>query len=245
MKYSEYRFSKSELLNQILIFGSVSILIGVLFYDNLLASLAMLPLFPFFLKRQKGKLKDKRYDTLRNQFCEMIEAIASSLSAGMSVENAFIACETDMQNLFGKDSYITKEVRDINRKISLNKTVEECIHDFAKRSNIEEVKDFSVIFLEAKKNGGDMKEIINKSVSMITERLDCEKQIKVILKGKLFEQRIMTVIPFFIILYLRISNMGFMDVLYHNVGGIAVMSSCLAVYVVSAMLAERIATIKV
>ena len=58
-------------------------------------------------------------------------------------------------------------------------------------------------------------------------------------------KRIMCIIPIVIMLYLRLETGDFMDVLYHNLFGIIVMSTCLMVYIVSYFMAEKVIAIEV
>jgi tight adherence protein B len=55
----------------------------------------------------------------------------------------------------------------------------------------------------------------------------------------------MCVIPFGIILYLRISSGSFLSVLYHNPVGITVMTLCLSIYAFSYVISEKLIDIKV
>ena len=58
-------------------------------------------------------------------------------------------------------------------------------------------------------------------------------------------ERIMEIIPFAIIGYLGITSPGFLDILYHNITGAAVMTVCLCIYIVGFVFAERIMKIEV
>lgn len=55
-------------------------------------------------------------------------------------------------------------------------------------------------------------------------KLDTEKEIAVMIAEKA-KARLMEVIPFFIILYIGLTNQGFFDPLYHNLSGIFIMSA--------------------
>lgn len=47
------------------------------------------------------------------------------------------------------------------------------------------------------------------------------------------------------ILYMQLTSQGFMDVLYHNVAGIVVMTVCLGIYCLSFWMGRKIARISV
>ena len=58
--------------------------------------------------------------------------------------------------------------------------------------------------------------------------------------AKRLEQKVMNVMPFFIVLYLEYTNPGYFDMMYHNLTGIAIMTGCLVVYMAAYGLAEKI-----
>ena len=175
----------------------------------------------------------------------MIDSIASALRAGYSIENAFYESRKDMLRLYGKDSIIISELDLFFLKLENGTPLEHILSDFAKRADVEDITDFSEIFVLAKRSGGDFPGIISKTVKIMKEKDNTEKDISVILSGRKYEQRIMSLIPFGIIIYLRVTSGNFLSVLYHNVLGIVVMSICLAVYVASYLLSEKIIDIKV
>jgi tight adherence protein B len=59
------------------------------------------------------------------------------------------------------------------------------------------------------------------------------------------EQKVMNVIPLFILAYLRISSGDYLDVLYGNLFGVSVMSGCLLVYAAAIVVSERLLAIHV
>ena len=58
--------------------------------------------------------------------------------------------------------------------------------------------------------------------------------------SKKYEEKIMMVMPYGIIFYLRVTNAGFFDVLYHNVVGIILMTVFLIVIYIADFWARKI-----
>lgn len=240
-----YRLTKRELIESICIYVGVILMVSYLFYDSLYLMILFSPLLPIYIKYRKKELTIKKKNVIREQFCEMIYSVATSLSAGLSPENAFVESSNDMTKMFGKDSYMAFELEKIVREISLGRTIESSLIDLGINLNIDEISDFSVVFSEAKRSGGNLREIINRTASIVRQKMDCEKEIQVLLNGKILEQKIMSIIPFLIILYMRISSNEFMTTLYHNVNGIVVMTFCLALYGCSVYFANKLVCIYV
>ena len=175
----------------------------------------------------------------------MIDSIASALTAGYSIENALYEAHKDMLRLYGPGSIIVNELEYFFSMLDAGAPMEAVLSDFAKRADVEDITDFSEIFTLAKRNGGDFGGIIRKTVRMMKEKDETEREISVILSGRKYEQKLMCVIPFGIILYLRISSGSFLSVLYHNPLGITVMTLCLLIYAASYLISERLTDIKV
>lgn len=87
--------------------------------------------------------------------------------------------------------------------------------------------------------------IIRNSISQIRDRMEVQREIETILTAKKYEFKVMTMIPFGIIGYMRFSFPEFMKMLYGNAVGVGVMSVCLAIYLGACYLGERIIDIEV
>lgn len=245
MNYKVYKMTSNEIAKVIFEYLFITFSISYLFYDSMIVFFLLIPGFIFYLKNSKNKLIEKRKDKLKAEFKDMIDAVSTALTSGMSVENAFREACMDMEKLYGENSYIVIELKNILQKINVNFSLSNALKDFAERCDIDDIKDFAVIFSEAKISGGNFKEIIEGTVSIIKEKSEVETDIKVMINGKIFEQKIMSVIPFIIIFYLRISSGGFVNVLYHNIAGIIVMTVCLVIYILSNYMASKIIDIRV
>ena len=245
MNYEDYRMNFKETVRYGIIYGGISLLISYAFYDSVYVFFIMLPAGILYFKRVRGKLKRERRDKLRRQFQDMIDSIASALAAGYSIEISFYEAHKDMLRLYGKGSLIVSELEYFFSMLEAGAPMEAVLSDFAKRADVEDITDFSEIFTLAKRNGGDFGGIIRKTVRMMKEKDDTEKEISVILTGRKYEQKLMCVIPFGIILYLRISSGSFLSVLYHNPVGITVMTLCLSIYAFSYVISEKLIDIKV
>lgn len=245
MNYLSNKLTKKEMCISVLLYVVMDILISFLFYDSGIAFVILLPFYTIFFKYYKNQCKKKKIEELKEQFCEMISSISTSISAGLSLENSFRESKLEVIKLYGENSAIVKELSEIISKLDMNKPVEESLIEFAEKTNIEEIKDFSVIVKEAKKYGGNIRDIISRTVSFMIQKKEAEKEIRILLNAKLLEQKVMCAVPFFIIGYLRISSGDFMDVLYHNVAGEIVMTVCLTIYIISILLSLKIIDIEI
>lgn len=245
MRYDKYRFSLKESFLYMAEYVLFAGLISFLFYDSIYAFLLLqIGLVPF-LNKKKQQLTVKRKKELCIQFQEAISAAATAMNAGFSVENAFCEARNDMQKLYGENSLIVIELKELMHRISIGQTLEEFLLEFAERADTEDIRDFNTVFSIAKRNGGNFNRMIQRSVDIMRMKKETEVEIEVLLSGKRFEQKIMSVIPFAILGYMRWSTGSFMSVLYHNLAGVIGMSLCLVVYMAALLLSEKIVAIEI
>lgn len=243
--YDEYHFSAKE----IIMYGFQGFLcdavFAYVFYRSILSFFFLFPIVIFVLIKKKNECKIERKQKLTIEFREMMNSCIANLGAGYSIENSFINSYRDMLLLFGKESYITKELGLIAKALKNNRNIEDLLEDFGNRSHVSDIKDFAEVFKIAKRTGGDLSEMIGSTADVINEKIEVKRKIETIISAKKYEQSIMNIVPFGIILYLDMTSPGFFDSLYHNVTGILIMTAMLVIYLIAYFLAEKITTIEV
>lgn len=243
--YDDYSFTPKEQLQAIL--EGILILLGIsyLFYESLLICLASVFLLPFYLKLRKEGYKKHQKQELSGQFKECIQALSATLRVGYSIENGWKEVYKDMRMLLGKNALMTKEIGYMISQMELNVPLEQLLIDFGKRSGLEDVKSFTSVFVTAKRSGGDFIQIIDHTVKAIGEKMEVKAEIETLLAAKRLEHRVMCLIPFGIIFYMKFSFPGFTKVLYGNIFGVIVMTVCLAIYLGAFYLGNKMVEVEV
>lgn len=218
--------------------------IAWLFYKSIWVVLLAAPFALFYVKAQEKKRAEERKWEFNQQFKQGILALSAALNAGYSVENAFGEATKDLALMYAEDADIIKEFSGITRQLAMNQTVEECLVDLGERTGIEDVENFAEIFQTAKRTGGDIMDIIQKTGSNIEERLEIQREMNTLIAQKKLEGKIMSVVPLGMILYMWITSPGFLDVLYHNLYGCCFMSVALVLYLVSYGWMQKIVDIR-
>lgn len=243
--YNNYRFEKEEICFYGFVYIGIVALIAYTFYKSMIAMLLLLPLVYLLISKQRKRLCELQKKRLLEQFREMILSISANLKAGYSIENAFSEAYQDILMLYGADGLMTTELRYMLQGLHNNMILEDMLHSFSQRSGLEDVKDFSEIFCIAKRSGGDMNHIIRNTACAISEKIQVRREIDTMIRAREFEQKIMNLIPFGIILYINLTSPGFFEPLYHNFVGNIVMSVCLLVYGIAVCLSEKLMKIEV
>lgn len=230
MDYREYHFTRKELAGNLVLFLGLAGAVGYLFYRSWIAFALCMPFLGIFLKKRREDYCRKRRRRLEEQFLSGLQAVSTALTAGYSVETAFEdACE-ELQNMYEEKDMIMQEFRYIASQLKVNRNLEELLKGLAVRSDAEDIRNFAEIFSAAKRTGGDLIAIIRNTARTISQKEETRREIDTSLASKRLEQNIMSLVPALILLYVQLVSPGFLDGMYHNPPGIAVMTVCLLVY---------------
>ena len=174
-----------------------------------------------------------------------MQTVTTSLTAGYSVETAFEDTLKELPLIYREDDMIVQEFRGIVSKLRMNQNLEELLQSLAVRSGIEDVRNFAEIFAIAKRSGGNLIAIIRNTIQSIGQKNETRKEIQVVLAAKKMEQNMMSIIPCLILFYVQTVSPGFLDGMYHNPMGIAIMTAALAVYAGAVFWGRKIVDIEV
>lgn len=235
-----YKVSKKEKAVIIMVIFMAIIIISILFYGTIYAVVILLPLGVPIYREQKRRIINKKKKELKVQFKDMLMVMSDSLKTGYSVSNALKESYKDMVSMYGRYSYICEELRIMISKIKLNVREEDIFKDFAKRTGLREAILFSRIFSVAKRTGGNMTEVIGSVTDSIVLKENVREEIEVSTTEKKTEQKIMTLIPMALILYVKMMSPDFLNIMYETNAGRIVMTICLVLYILAFLWAQKI-----
>ena len=219
--------------------------VSYLFYGTWICAFLFSPYLIRYISSWEKQTIKKRQSVFRLQFKDAIQSLSAGLNVGYSVENALREACKDLKAMYRKDEMILRDLSLMIRQMQMNVTAETALQEFAARTGDEDVQTFVTVFNLAKRSGGDTMEMIRNVVRQMSEKIDVEREIQTVISAKKMELRIMTAIPFAMIVYLRMSFPEFLTVLYGNLAGIVIMSVCLVIYVVAYETGKRIVEIEV
>lgn len=216
-----------------------------IFYENILMAFILSPYVYLHYKQRKKERAKKDNNEFCRKFRDGIMSVSFALNVGYSIENAFIQAVEELELIYGRDSDITIKFRYIVVRLGQNENIEDIFMDFAEESKVEDIIYFAEIFRYAKRSGGDLISIIRNTTQIIQQKEEVLSEIDTIISGKRMEQRVMSIIPAAIVVYLKLTAAEFIQPLYGNVYGAVIMTVCLIVYVIADMWAKRIVNIEV
>lgn len=237
---SQWRNEKKDL-----IMGSLYIaMISWLFYDRMIFMIFLTPFLFLWMRKQRIRCERKKIEVLRKEFREMMLSIGNSLSAGYSIENALKTARGDLL-MYEENSLLVKELHLLINRMKINEPVDKLLLDMAEQVNLEELYQFAQIVSIAKKSGGNLIEITANTIEHLSQAIQIKEEIETMTAAKQMEKRIMSVMPYFILFYVRVTNPGYFDILYESYAGMIIATISLVCLWIADLWAERVAWIEV
>ena len=209
MCYDRYRLSAGEWFQYAAAGVGFAAAVSYVFYRSLPVFILLSPFGLCYPLIKKRDLKEQRLKKLNLEFKEGILVLSSFLSAGYSVENAFSASVKELVVMYGPSGMMTLEFSHMEGQIRMNRPVEQVLREFGDRSGLDDVRNFAEVFAAAKRSGGELVSIINHTSGVIRDKIQIQEEITTMTAAKQFEQKIMNLIPFFLVLYVDVSSPGF------------------------------------
>lgn len=246
IQYDKYRMSPEEFILNLLLAMGFLFLVGMIFYDHW-GIAAILSLLGFaWIPGRKKELAKRRKELVKLQFKDALYFLSVSLSAGKSFETALLDAQQAMEKVYpDKNALIIKELELINARIMMNTPVEQALEDFARRVQIEEIRNFADIFSISKRAGANLVEVIKNTSGMIREKIEVKQEIENFIAEKKMEQKILSVMPFVMIYVIKATSSEFLDPLYNTAAGRLIMTVALLLVLAGHLIAKKIMDIEV
>lgn len=196
-----------------------------------------------FTPMRENQLRDKRKNRLNLQFREMLASLATAFSAGENLLGAFQSAHKEMILQFGENSHIANETGEILSGMNSNISIERLLRNFADRSGVEDIENFSDIIGICYQKGGNMKEIVQNTYDLIGDKITISEEIKTKLTSNKMQQNFMSVIPIILIGYLRLSSSSFAES-FASFSGVIVMTIAAGIFIASYLYGRKIIDIK-
>lgn len=244
--YDYYVMSSAEKSFYTVVGIAIFALIGFTFYRNVIIAAIVGALGIFFPDYMYKLLLQKRKKNLNMQFKDLLYSISSSLSAGKSIERAFIEAPADLKMIYpDENADIIRELGYIINGLSLNETIEDLLYDLAVRSGDEDIESFADVFVSCKRTGGNLIDIVRITSNIISDKIEIKREIATSLSEKKYEQKGMCALMLLLILGLTYMSGDYMDAMFTTGKGRIAMTVALAIFVASYLIGEKITNIEV
>lgn len=244
--YESYHFSKNEFAGELLRGILQVIFTGALFFHSWVGCLFLSPLLFLILKKRHRVKQKKKLNELRIDFRELTLSIAGSLHAGYSMEQAVSIALEDMKRLYpGMKRPMIDELIWMKRNLEMNVMVEQLFDNLAVRSGLEEIRSFASILSIVRSQGGNLVKISREAAEHIGRKIQVQMEIEQVIAGKKLEKKIMFFMPYFILIYLQLTNSEYLNPLFYTLYGNCCMALFLVVIYVADWWADKLTEISV
>ena len=196
-----------------------------------------------FMPVRKEQIIDARKKTLRKQFIDLLDSLATSISSGKNVPNAFVAAREDLLVQYQPDAYIVQEVDNIISGIQNNLDVGAMLLNFGERSGIQDIRTFGRVFETAYSKGANLKDVVRNSHLILSNKCEIETEIETKVASNKNEQNIMIIMPVILVAMLKMS--GDFAANFTTPTGIICTTVAIAAFVGSYFLGRKILKIEV
>lgn len=197
-----------------------------------------------FLPLRVKSIIQKRNKELNSQFRDMLEALTTSLGAGKNVTDAFLAVYEDLKVMYEADAYILNELEIIISGFNNNIAIEDLLADFGYRSGNDDVLCFANIFKISYRKGGNIKDIIRNTHSILSEKMEIAEDIETLVTSNKTEQNIMIMMPIALIAVIKMMSPEF-AANFVTPSGIISTTISIVIFVVAYYVGKQVLDIKI
>lgn len=262
LNYKVYYMSKTEKILYFLLAFVVGAAVGFLFYGglakdeygqattttyvlNVVISICFgIVAGYFFLPIRTKQIIKKRQSNLKKQFRDMLEGLVTSLGSGSNVPDSIVAVYNDLKVQYEADAFILKELEVVISGVQHNFAIEDLLMDFGIRSGIEDIKIFADVFRICYKKGGNIREVIQNTHTVLTEKMEIAEDIETTVSSGKMDQNIMVVMPILLVGIIKFMSPDF-AANFATPSGIASTTIAIVCFVSAYFLGKVILEIKV
>ncbi len=197
----------------------------------------------YFLPAITNSLQERRAKKLERQFMDLLEGLSASLSAGNTVNNAFVNARNDLLNQYNENDMIVQEMTEIVTGMENGRTLEEMLIAFGERSANEDIENFGNVIGNCFRLGGNFQDVVRRCRDIISGKIEVAEEINTKLASNKLQHNAMCIMPIVLVGMLKMSNPSFANNLSSLVG-VVVTTVAIGVFVGSYFWGRKIIDIR-
>lgn len=225
-----------------IVFDMVFITLSIwAFYSSLLLIVIALFIFIRFIRVTSFYRKDKSAFHL-DAFIDFLNHVNANLGFGMGFDSAIVALS---KSLTEDDSHSSRAIHSLSHAICLGAQEDTFFNQMVTFFPIPEAHLFARMIKLSKMTGASTTIITCSVIDKLYMKYKVNTEIGMILYQKKLEQSILCLAPMLIILFIRSSSPGYMDILYTTALGRLVMTSAFALILIMKAVSEKLVRFEV
>ncbi len=241
----DVKLTGTEIFILVLFFGFIGVFVSWYFYLNVVVSLAFSIAFQLLFIPYTREKKKKRKNDIIDEFINLNHLLLAELQTGVSVSLAYERIYAEMKKSEILDfKYLEPEIKVWINKIHTGSDIGDIILEFANRSDEKSLIQFANMLDIASKRGGNILDIIVSTNTVLNDERQMHYDLEVLVTEKKLEQRVITVMPIFILMFLNYSAYDFIAPLYESIIGRITMTILLLVFTISYFWSKKITELR-
>ena len=196
-----------------------------------------------YLPMKSKKLKEKRKAEITHQFRELLAALSASLSSGMNMLESLTSAHKDLELEYSGKAYIVQEVKEMIDGMSNNVPIEDMMRSFGERSEIDDIKNFGIVFSMCYRTGGNLKDIVRRTNGILSEKIEIAEEIETAIASNKMQFNVMMVFPVVMVLILRTMSSSF-SASFATPAGVVAMTVAIGIFIGAYKLGQAIMDVK-
>lgn len=244
--YESIKPRRRDVVMYFAVSGISAMVLGWLFYKNILASILMIVVPIKFYKKFCQLMVERKKESINMEFKDVLYAFSDTAAAGRQADSAIMSACRNMRRIYGEDNLLYREMNAINVRIrEMNESPERLLMEFAEECEIDDIRNFLEVYCICIKAGGDKEKAIAKSAGIISEKIGLRQELKTIMIQKKLEAAILCSIPPVVLVFLQFTSSSYAEVLFTTLVGRIIMTFCLAAMMFAAAMCLKIMDIKI
>lgn len=170
---------------------------------------------PFIIYKVRKFLRVNYSKRLERQFCDSLVLFSGSLASGMRLEK----CINEIAESTGRDyDLLRPEFQRMARLISLNWPVERAFDEFARRSGNHDIIMFATALKTGIPAGINLSQLVRSISAALRVKCDTEAEIDKMLNLPRYNNRVILVMPFAMVLIVRLMAPSYISCLESKTG---------------------------
>ncbi|MBN7772678.1 type II secretion system F family protein [Clostridium aminobutyricum] len=152
----------------------------------------------------------------------------------------------NLKLLYDERAPIIIELKHITKSVDGSRANEDqLLKDFAYRSGIEEIINFADVYAICRTTGGDVGQVVLKASEILMDKMSIEKDMRTLTSQKKFEAKIITLMPFILIIFLNLVSPDYLESMYQTLAGRIIMTAALLGIAISYYIMNIITEVKI
>lgn len=237
--------SRKDYLEYLICFGVVFVLGGLFFKDYFMGFIFGIGAL-WIPKIHKKRSKKKELEVFLEQFKESLRLIKNTLKVGKSLQTAIIHTEQELIKVYPSEKApIRQAFKGMAESLQMGVGLGDVLIAFKRDYPCEETENFVDIAMITHKKGGNLVEVIESIESFISTTIHVKQEVKILTSSKIMESKMLTLMPFFLVVVISVLSPEYMAPLYETALGKLLMGIGVVLIVLNYIIGSKIVRIDV